>query len=136
MVFLILHQGCFQNSIKSYAITFWRKLITQIKITKGGESHRRSISLVITCDAVEDTRYHLKCKVADKCLQFPERVEVVERNKMAPSLLLLSCELLVLVEVSLDKWLSIRLPTEWLWARIPLFSLKENPDRKKETKSS
>ena len=135
MVFLIRHQGCFQNSIKSYVITFWRKLITQIKITKGGESHRTS-SLVITCDAVKDTRYHLKCKVADKCLQFPERLEVVERNKMAPSHLLLSCELLVLVKVSLAKWLSIRLRTKWLWARIPLFSLEENPDRKKETKSS
>ena len=55
---------------------------------------------------------------------------------MAPSLLLMFCELLVLVEVSLDKWLSIRLRTKWLWARIPLFSLKENPDRKKEIKSS
>ena len=55
---------------------------------------------------------------------------------MAPSLLLMFCELLVLVEVSLDKWLSIRLRTKWLWARIPLFSLKESPDRKKEIKSS
>ena len=49
---------------------------------------------------------HLTCKVANKCLNVHERVEAVERNKMVPSLLLLSCELPV--------------------------SVKENPDRKKK----
>ena len=48
---------------------------------------------------------HLTCKVANKCLNVHERVEVVEWNKMVPSLPLLSCELSV--------------------------SMKENPDRKK-----
>ena len=49
---------------------------------------------------------HLTCKVANKCLNVCERVEVVEWNKMVPSLPLLSCELSV--------------------------SVKENPDRKKK----
>ena len=49
---------------------------------------------------------HLTCKVANKCLNVREGVEVVEWNKMVPSLPLLSCELSV--------------------------SLKENPDRKKK----
>ena len=47
----------------------------------------------------------LTCKVANKCLTVCERVEVVEWNKMVPSLPLLSYELPV--------------------------SVKENPDRKK-----
>ena len=51
---------------------------------------------------------HLTCKVANKCLNVRERVEVVERNKLVPSLPLLSCELSVCV--------------------------KENPDRKKKKK--
>ena len=46
--------------------------------------------------------------VANKCLNVRERVEVVEWNKMAPSLPLLSCE----------------------WS----VSVKENPDRKKKKK--
>ena len=49
---------------------------------------------------------HLTYKVANKCLNVREQVEVVEWNKMVPSLSLLSCELLV--------------------------SAKENPDRKKK----
>ena len=49
---------------------------------------------------------HLTCKVANKCLNVRERVEVVEWNKMVFSLPLLSCELSV--------------------------SVKENPDRKKK----
>ena len=48
---------------------------------------------------------HLTCKVANKCLNVREWVEVVEWNKMVHSLPLLSCELSV--------------------------SVKENPDRKK-----
>ena len=51
---------------------------------------------------------HLTCKVANKCLNVRERVEVVEWNKMVSSLPLLSCEL----------WVSV----------------KENPDRKKKKK--
>ena len=51
---------------------------------------------------------HLTCKVANKCLNVRERLEVVEWNKMVPSLPLLSCELSV--------------------------SVKENPDRKKKKK--
>ena len=51
---------------------------------------------------------HLTCKVANKCLDVRERVEVVEWNKMVPFLPLLSCELSV--------------------------SVKENPDRKKKKK--
>ena len=50
---------------------------------------------------------HLTCKVANKCLNVRERVEVVEWNKMVPSLPLLSCELSV--------------------------SVNENPDRKKKS---
>ena len=46
--------------------------------------------------------------VANKCLNVRERVEVVEWNKMVPSLPLQSCELSV--------------------------SVKENPDRKKKQK--
>ena len=53
---------------------------------------------------------HLTCKVANKCLNVRERVEVVEWNKMVPSLPLLSCELSV--------------------------SVKENPDRKKKKKKN
>ena len=49
-----------------------------------------------------------KCKVANKCLNVRERVEVVKWKKMVPSLPLLSCELSV--------------------------SVKENPDRKKKKK--
>ena len=49
----------------------------------------------------------ITCKVANKCLNVCERVEVVEWKKMVPSLPLLSCELSV--------------------------SMKENPDRKKKT---
>ena len=50
---------------------------------------------------------HLTCKVANKCLNVRERVEVVEwKKKMVPSLPLRSCELSV--------------------------SVKENPDRKKQ----
>ena len=48
------------------------------------------------------------CKVANKCLNVRERVEVVEWEKMVSSLLLLSCELPV--------------------------SVKEDPDRKKKKK--
>ena len=50
------------------------------------------------------------CKVANKCLNVRERVEVVEWNKMVPSLPLLSCELSV--------------------------SVKENPDRKKNIQAT
>ena len=53
---------------------------------------------------------HFTCKVANKCLNVCERVEVVEWNKMVPSLPLLSCELSV--------------------------SVKENPDRKKINSSN
>ena len=53
---------------------------------------------------------HLTCKVANKCLNARERVEVIEWNKMVASLLLLSCEFSV--------------------------SLKENPDRKKKRPKS
>ena len=53
---------------------------------------------------------HLKCKVANKCLNVRERVEVVEWNKMFPSLPLQSCELSV--------------------------SVKENPDRKKNNNNN
>ena len=49
----------------------------------------------------------IMCKVANKCLNVRELVEVVEWKKMVPSLPLLSCELSVFV--------------------------KENPDRKKKT---
>ena len=50
---------------------------------------------------------HLTCKVANKCVNVCEWVEVVEWNKkIVPSLPLLSCELSV--------------------------SMKENPDRKKK----
>ena len=71
---------------------------------QGGKSHRvavwqiQALRLKI-CDS------HLKCKVANKCLNVGERVEVVECNKMVPFLPLLSCELSA--------------------------SVKENPDRKK-----
>ena len=51
---------------------------------------------------------HLTCKVANKCLNVRERVEVVDWNKMVPSLPLLSLELSA--------------------------SVKENPDRKKKEK--
>ena len=46
---------------------------------------------------------HLTCKVANKCLNVRERVEVVERNKMVPSLPLLSCELSVYVKENSDR---------------------------------
>ena len=49
---------------------------------------------------------HLTCKVANKCLNVRDLVEVVEWNKMVLSLPLLSCKLSV--------------------------SVKENPDRKKK----
>ena len=46
---------------------------------------------------------HLTCKVANKCLNVRERVEVVEWEKMVPSLPLLSCELSVSVKENPDK---------------------------------
>ena len=46
---------------------------------------------------------HLKCKVASKCLDDRERVEVVERNKDGPSLPLLSHEFSVPVKKSPAK---------------------------------
>ena len=46
---------------------------------------------------------HLTCKVANKCLNVRERVEVVEWNKMVPSLPLLSCELSVSVKKNPDR---------------------------------
>ena len=53
---------------------------------------------------------HLTCKVANKCLNVRERLEVVEWKKMVPFLPLLSCELSV--------------------------SVKENPHRKKKQKTT
>ena len=41
--------------------------------------------------------------VTNKCLNVRERVEMVEWNKMAPSLPLLSCELLVSVKENRDR---------------------------------
>ena len=46
---------------------------------------------------------HLTCKVANKCLNVRERVEVVEWKKMVPSLPLLSCELSVSVKENRDR---------------------------------
>ena len=46
---------------------------------------------------------HLTCKVAHKCLNVRERVEVVEWNKKVPSLPLLSCELSVSVKENPDN---------------------------------
>ena len=46
---------------------------------------------------------HLTCKVENKCLNVRERVEVVEWNKMVPSLPLLSCELSVSVKKNPDR---------------------------------
>ena len=46
---------------------------------------------------------HLTCKVANKCLNVRERVEVVEWNKMVPSFPLLSCELSVTVKENPDR---------------------------------
>ena len=57
-----------------------------------------------SCNKICDS--HLTCKVANKCLNVRQRVEVVEWNEMVPSLPLLSSELSV--------------------------SVKENPDRKKK----
>ena len=57
---------------------------------------------------------HLTCKVANKCLNVRERVEVVEWNKMIPSLPLLSCELSVSVEENPDRKKNIcTLRTNW-----------------------
>ena len=52
--------------------------INQIVI---GQSHK---SLVNTNDAIKICDSHLTCKVANKCLNVRERVEVVERNKRRP----------------------------------------------------
>ena len=76
---------------------------------QGGKSHRVAV-WQIQALRLKISDSHLTCKVANKCLNVCERVEVVEWNKMVPSLPLLSCELSV--------------------------SVKENPDRKKNKKNS
>ena len=61
-----------------------------------------SSTLVNTSVVIKICDTHLTCKVANKCLNARERVEVVEWNKMVSSLLLLSCELSVSVKENPD----------------------------------
>ena len=82
--------------------TLHHQSITQMVIRWGGKSHRVAVWQTQALQLkIRDS--HLTCKVANKCVNVRERVEVVEWNKRLspPPLPLLSCESPVSVKKTL-----------------------------------